>query len=79
MRNNENAFGTKKIKGPKQDNQTKVQSHIQHQPVDRNFQRGITETCNATRALRGARCYYSRESRVFGAKSCNLAISRHFI
>jgi hypothetical protein len=41
MRNNENPFGTKKTKDPKQDNQTKVQSHIQHRPVDRNFQRGF--------------------------------------
>ena len=42
-------------------------------PVDRNFHKGITES-------RGARCYYGLGAAgVFGAKSCNLAISRRFI
>ena len=39
-------------------------------PVGRNFQKGVR---------RGLSCYCDRSPVVFGAKSCNLAISRHFI
>ena len=39
-------------------------------PVGRNFQKGVR---------RGSSCYCDRSPVLFGAKSCNLAISRHFI
>ena len=42
------------------------------------FPEGVTETPKASCAPRGTRCYYGRGSGVFGAKSCNLAICRHF-
>ena len=47
-------------------------------PVDRNFQRGFVDShCDST--PREARCYCGRSPGVFGAKSCNLGISRYFI
>ena len=49
------------------------------QACRQEFPEGGSSTRTASRAPHGARCYCDRSPGVFGAKSCNLATSRHFI
>ena len=55
----------------------KIKIHVLHRPVDRNFQRGVRSIRQGIWGpLKAPRSPWVH---VFGAKSCNLAISRHFI
>ena len=50
-----------------------------YRPVGRSFQRGIRRLASRVAHLAGGPLKAPRSPGVFGAQSCNLAISRHFI